>query len=79
MSIESIMEKIKEIIEDIADISADEVSLESSLIDDLDLSSIEVMSIISNIEKEFSINVSESELLEISTVRELVELVKNKI
>ena len=75
---ESIIEFIKETIEEVADISKDEINAESALIDDLDLASLEIMSIISEIEKKYSIKVSESEMLSISTVNELADVVKSK-
>ncbi len=78
MSTEEYIEKIKAIIEDIADISADEIEADSSMMDDLDLASLEIMSIISEIEREFEIKITESEMLSISTVEELAEVVESK-
>ncbi len=79
MSIETITEQIKEIIETVADIEKDEISVESLMIDDLDLSSIEIMSIVSDVERRFSVKISESEMLEITTVGELADIVNKKI
>ncbi|WP_034452012.1 acyl carrier protein [Butyrivibrio sp. AE2032] len=76
---ENTIEILKEIIEDVADIPQDEIDAESALIDDLDLSSLEIMSIISSAEKKFSIKISESEMLSISTVEELAEVITDKL
>jgi acyl carrier protein len=46
--------------------------------DDLDLSSLEIMSIVSKIEKEFSIKVAEQELLKVETVSDMVKLISEK-
>ena len=70
-----IYEKILEIIEDVTDIPKDEIEEDSSLISDLDLSSIEIMAVVSKAEKEFSIKIKEEQLLSTETVKELVELV----
>ena len=67
--------KIVDIIGDVADIPAEDIQEESNLIDDLDLSSLEIMSIISKIEKSFSIKMSEKELLSIENIGDLVKYV----
>ena len=68
-------EKIVAIIGDVADIPEEDIQAESNLIDDLDLSSLEIMSIISKIEKSFSIKMSEKELLSIENIGDLVKYV----
>lgn len=68
-------EKIVAIIGDVADIPEEDIQEESNLIDDLDLSSLEIMSIISKIEKSFSIKMSEKELLSIENIGDLVKYV----
>ena len=75
---ENIIEYIKRLIEEIADIPQEDIAAESSLIDDLDLSSLEILSIISEVEKKYSFKVSESEMLSISTVEELAEIIDRK-
>ncbi len=70
--------EIVEIIIDIADISKEEIETESSLIDTLDLNSLEILAIVSRIEKKFSIKLSEQELLSIATVDDIVKLVESK-
>ncbi len=67
--------RIAEIIADVADIPEEDIHEESNLIDDLDLASLEIMSIISKIEKSFSIKMSEKELLSIENIGDLVKYV----
>ncbi len=74
-----IIEELKAIIEDIADISQDEINEGSSMIDDLDLASLEIMSIISAVEKKYKIKISEDEMLSISTVYELANIICSKM
>ena len=73
-----IFEKIASIIEDVADIPKDEIETNSSFMDDLDLASLEIMSIVSKLEKEFSIKLSEDDLLSIETVEDLINLISEK-
>ena len=76
--LEEVIEKIKDIIVDISDISRDCINEDSAMIDYLDLSSVEILSIVADIENEFSIKITEDELLEISTVKELANIIENK-
>lgn len=72
-------EVIANIIEDIADIPIDEITEDSSFIDDLDLSSIEIMSIVAEVERKYTVKLSETELLEIRTVGELAEIIEKRV
>ena len=67
-------EVVAGIIEEVADIPKDEIEQESSLIDDLDLSSLEIMTIINNISRKFSIKITEQQILEIETVADILNV-----
>lgn len=73
---ESKVQKIAEIIEDVTGISKDKIKAESSFLDDLDLSSLEILSIVAEIEKNYSVKISEQELLSIRTVEELANAIR---
>ncbi len=75
---DNILNEIKLIIEDIADVSGDDIKEDSSMIEDLDLTSLEIMGIVSEIESKFSVKLSEEEMLGISTVKDLVEIIEAK-
>lgn len=75
---ESIIKDIKLIIEDIADLPEDKISSDSSMIEDLDLSSLEIMGIISEIESKYSIELSEEEMLSISTVNDIAVIIDSR-
>ncbi|QFJ53886.1 acyl carrier protein [Pseudobutyrivibrio xylanivorans] len=75
---ENTFEILAKIIEDVADIPKDEIKKDSSFIDDLDLSSLEVLSIVSKLEKELSVKINEDELLEIGTVEDMLEVIESK-
>ncbi len=76
---EKITEEIKSVIEDVAGIRANEIENDSSFMDDLDLASLEIMAMVAEIEKKFSIRLAESEMLSIENIAELAELVESKI
>ncbi|WP_026670488.1 acyl carrier protein [Butyrivibrio sp. AE3006] len=71
-------EKIVDIIVDITDIDRSDIEEESQFLDDLDLSSLEIMAIISEIEKRFSIEITEEELMSISSVKDMIELIESR-
>ena len=73
---ESKVQAIAEIIEDVTGISKEKIKAESSFLDDLDLSSLEVLSIVAEIEKNYSVKISEQELLSIRTVEELAKAIR---
>jgi acyl carrier protein len=70
---DEVFETIVNVIEEVTDIPAEDIDISNSLIDDLDLSSIEIMSVVSELEKEFSKKLGENDLLEIATVQDLVD------
>lgn len=71
-------EKVAVIIEDIADISKEELNMDSNLIEDLDLSSLEIMAIVAKVERVFSIKISEKELLSIENLGDFIKYVDSK-
>ena len=73
-----IYEKLVSIIEDVTDIPKNEVEEQSSFIDDLDLASLEIMSIVAKIEKQFSVLIGEDDLLNIETVSDMIEVIAAK-
>lgn len=67
-------EAVAKIIEEVADIPVDEIEKDSSLMDDLDLSSLEIMTILNNISRKFSVKITEQQTLEIETVADILEI-----
>lgn len=79
MTTEEIIRKIAEVIEDVTDIPASDIQGSSVLMDDLELSSLEVMTIIADLEKVFHIRLKEKELMNIITVSDVAECIQNKL
>lgn len=67
-------EIVAEVIEDVADISRDEINMDSSLMDDLELSSLELMTIFSDISRKTSVQISNNDILKFETVADIVAL-----
>lgn len=73
MGREEIMQHVVAVLEDVADIAPEDVSEDSVLMDDLDLSSMEVLTIIANLEDSFGLRIPEKELRNFVTVGDLAE------
>lgn len=71
MEWDNIMQQILDVLEDVAEIAPEDVSEESVLMDDLDLSSMEILTIISNLEDTFGLRIPEKELRNFVTVGDL--------
>lgn len=68
-----VFEKIRSILAEIADLSPEEITSERALMDDLDLSSMEIMTLIAGLEDEFDLRIPERELRNFVTVSDLVD------
>ena len=72
-------EKLQNIIAEVLNIDAEEITMESTFIDDLGADSLDVFQIIMGIEEEFDIEIPNEEAEKISTVADAVEQIKNAI
>ena len=79
MTREDIFEGIQEILSEELDIDKDEVQLGSNLINDIGLSSVEVMNLIASVEKAFSIRISEKLLRTFVTTQDIVDCIAAKL
>jgi acyl carrier protein len=70
-------EKVKKIIVEQLGVEEEEVTLESSFIDDLGADSLDIVELIMALEEEFDIEIPDSEAEKISTVADAVEYIKN--
>ncbi|NMB33653.1 MAG: acyl carrier protein [Clostridium sp.] len=72
-----VLEKIKKIVVEQLGVEEEEVSMESSFIDDLGADSLDIVELIMALEEEFDIEIPDDEAEKISTVNDVVEYVKN--
>ncbi|MDE6128938.1 MAG: acyl carrier protein [Lachnospiraceae bacterium] len=72
-------EKLKKVIAEVLNVDPEEITPESTFMDDLGADSLDVFQIIMGIEEEFDIEIPAEKAEKISTVEEAVELIKNAI
>lgn len=70
-------EKLKGIIGEVLNIGVDEISLETTFVDDLGADSLDIFQIIMGIEEEFDIEIDNEDAEKIVTVGDAVEQIKN--
>ena len=72
-------EKIRDIIAEVLNLDSEEITMESSFIDDLGADSLDVFQIIMGIEETFDIEIDNEEAEKIVTVGDAVEQIKNAL
>lgn len=75
-----LFEKIRDVIaEELGETDVEGITMETSLIDDLDADSLDAVEIIMALEDEFEIEVPDEEAEEFKTIREIVKYIENEI
>lgn len=72
-------EKIKSIIVDVLNVEENDVKLTTTFVDDLGADSLDIFQIVTGIEDEFNIEISNEDAEQIVTVGDAVEQIKNAI
>ena len=72
-------DKIKKIIAEVLNVDAEEITMETTFVDDLGADSLDIFQIIMGIEEEFDIEIANEEAEKIATVGDAVEQIKNAI
>ncbi len=70
-------EKIREIVVEQLGVAEDQVTMESSFVDDLGADSLDIVELVMALEEAFGVEIPDSEAEKISTVGDVVEYVKN--
>lgn len=70
-------EKIKKIIAEILNLDVEEITMETTFIDDLGADSLDIIEIIMELEREFSITIEDEDAEKIVTVGDAVEKIKS--
>ncbi len=71
------LEKLKEVIAGVLNVDPNEITLETTFLEDLGADSLDVYQIIMKIEEAFEIEIPPEEAEHIATVGEAVDLIKN--
>ncbi|HHT88820.1 MAG TPA: acyl carrier protein [Clostridiales bacterium] len=72
-------EKLQKIISEVLNVDADEITMETTFVDDLGADSLDLFQIIMGIEEEFDIEIANEDAENILTVGDAVEQIKNAI
>ena len=72
-------DKLREIIAEVLNVDADEITIDTTFVDDLGADSLDVFQIIMGIEEEFDIEISNEDAEKIVSVGDAVEQIKNAI
>ena len=72
-------EKLKKIIAEVLNVDEEEITADTTFVDDLGADSLDIFQIIMGIEEEFDIEIPTEEAEKISTVGDAVEQIKNAL
>ncbi len=73
------LEKLQQIIAEVMNVDAEEITLETTFVDDLGADSLDVYQIIMGIEEEFDLEIPNEEAEKIVSVGDAVEAIKNAL
>lgn len=72
-------DKLKKIIADVLNVDTEEITMETTFVEDLGADSLDVFQIVMGIEEEFNMEIPAEKVENIATVEEAVNLIKNTI
>ena len=72
-------DKLKEIIADKLGVNEDEITMESTFIDDLGADSLDIVELVMAIEEEFDIEIPDSDAEKVVTVGDVVDYIKENV
>lgn len=72
-------EKLQKIISEVLNVEKDEITMETTFVDDLGADSLDIFQIIMGIEEEFDIEIANEEAENIVTVSDAVDQIKNAL
>jgi len=72
-------EKLQKIISEVLNVEEDEITMETTFVDDLGADSLDVFQIIMGIEEEFDIEIANEDAENIVTVADAIEQIKNAL
>ena len=72
-------EKLKKVIADVLNVDPEEITMETTFVDDLGADSLDVFQIVMGLEEEFDIEIPAEKVEHITTVEEAVNLMKSAI
>ena len=71
-----ILEKIQNILAEQLDISAESITADTNIVEDLGADSLDVVELVMSVEDEFGLSISDEDAAELTTVGKLVEYIE---
>ena len=72
-------EKLKQIIAEVLNVDADEITMDTTFVDDLGADSLDIFQIIMGLEEEFDVEIKNEDAEKIVTVADAVDQIKNAL
>ncbi|MGM0641683.1 MAG: acyl carrier protein [Thermotogota bacterium] len=79
MELKEIENKVKGVLVESLDIEEEKITMDSNLIDDLDIDSLELVDLTMEFESEFDVEIEDDQVEKIKTVGDIVNLIKEKL
>jgi acyl carrier protein len=79
MDLKEIENKVKGVLVESLDIEEEKITMDSNLIDDLDIDSLELVDLTMEFENEFDVEIEDDQVEKIKTVGDIVNLIKEKL
>ncbi|MDI6689079.1 MAG: acyl carrier protein [Actinomycetota bacterium] len=76
---DEIYDKVKDIIAEKLTVDENKLAPETSFVDDLDADSLDIVELIMALEEEFGIEISDEDAERITTVKDVVDYIENKL
>lgn len=73
------LEKVQTILADQFEVSADSISADTNIVDDLGADSLDVVELIMSVEDEFGLQISDEDATELTTVGKIVEYIEARL
>lgn len=73
-----IFEKIQEVLSQQFEVSADTITVDTNLVDDLGADSLDVVELIMSVEDEFGLSISDEDAANLTTVGKIVEFIEKQ-
>ncbi len=74
-----VFEKVRELLSEQLEVSEDEISMDTHVVDDLGVASLDVVEVITSLEDEYGIVITDEAIRELYTVREVVEFIEKLV
>lgn len=69
------LEKLRELLSEYVEVAREDITVESKLVEDLGLNSYEFMTLVSDLEEEFDVEVNEREVAKVNTIGDIIEYI----